>query len=325
MKINTTSKKIFVTGATGYVGQNLANSLVKKGHMVYVLTRKESSIFSNNKDVNVIVGDITDAISLPENIDTIFHCAGVIYQPNEMEKVNVLGTQNIVELALKNKCKLIHLSSAGVIGNTKEITLDENTICNPQNAYEISKYKAEQIVINAIKKGLNAYIIRPSTIFGIGKNIETNSFLQLVKAMRNNSYKNINQGIYNIIHIDEVVKAMIMLDEVDIPKGGVYQLNNAITYKDMDILVKNLQPSITRKTQIIPYSLAYLATITLTILCWVTHKKSPLTFSRLRALTNTKIYSQDKIVKTLDFQNTLSIEEYIKKVCEEYISLGLIP
>lgn len=319
------TKKIFVTGATGYVGKNLVNSLIEKGHKIYILTRKESLIFSNNKNIITIIGDIVNPIIFPENIDTIYHCAGVINEHKEMEKVNVLGTQNIVEIALKNNCKLIYLSSAGIIGKTNETTIDENTICNPQNAYEISKHKAEQIVTEGVKNGLKAHILRPTSIFGNGQNPKKDSFLQLAKSMRTGLYKNIGQGIYNIVHIDEVIKALIMLDEESIPKGEVYQLNNTITYLDMDILVKNLQPVVVKKTQTIPYYIAKLATIALTILCWITHKKNPLTFSRFKALINKSIYSQDKIMRNLDFQNTLPIEEYIKKVCREYINLGLMP
>ena len=316
--------KIFITGATGYVGRNLVNSLIKKGYGVYILIRKESSIFSNNKNVNIIIGDITEPIILPEGIDTIYHCAGVIRDPLEMEKVNVLGTKNIVEFALKNKCKLIYLSSAGIIGKVKENILNEKSICNPQNTYEISKYKAEQIVIEGIKKGLKAHILRPTTILGVGQNIKTDSFLQLMRSMRTGLYKNIGQGIYNVVHIDEVIKAMELLDEINIPFGETYLINNTITYKDMDILVKNLPPVIRKKTLKIPYFIAFIITILLTMFYFIINKKNPLTFSRLKTLTNKKIYSQNKIMETLPFKNTLTIEEYIKKVYGEYKALGLI-
>ncbi len=294
-------KKKFVTGATGYVGQHLVNSLIEKGHQVYVLMRKESPIFSSNKNINIIIGDITDPINLPPDIDTIYHCAGVIWETEQMEKVNVLGTKNIVEITERNDCQLIHLSSAGVI--------------NPHNAYEWSKYRGEKIVLEGIKIGLKARILRPTTIFGPGKNKEGNSFLELIKSMRNGSYKNIGQGIYNIVHIDEVVKAMIQLSEANIPYGGIYLVNNPITFKDLDILVKSLPPAITKKTKTIPYSIAWLAALILTLLCSITRRKNPLTFSRLKALTNTTAYSQNKIVEAIHFKNTLPIEEYIRDVC----------
>lgn len=330
MEVNNLSQKHpnkkFVTGATGFVGQNLVNSLTQKGYEVYILTRKESSVFSNNKNMKVIIGDINDPIILPKDVDTIYHCAGVIDELKDIERVNVLGTKNITEIALQNKCKLIHLSSAGVIGKTKEIILNENTICNPQNSYEISKYKAEQIILEAVKKGLNAYILRPTTIFGIKKDPKNDSFYQLIKAMRNGFYKNIGEkGIYNIVHINEVVRAMELLDKTNTSYRNIYLLNTPISYKNMNILVKNTNPIITKKTPTIIYPIAFLATTLLTLTYFITGKKNPLTFSRLKALTNKKIYSQDKIERDLLFKNACKVEEYIKKVCEEYISLGLIP
>ena len=302
MKINNLiRKKVCVTGATGYVGQYLVNSLVEKGHQVYVLTRKESPIFSNNNNINVIIGDITDPINLPPDIDTIYHCAGVIWETEQMEKVNVLGTKNIVEIAIRNDCQLIHLSSAGVI--------------NPHNAYEWSKYKGEKIVLEGIKIGLKAHILRPTTIFGPGKNREGDSFIELIKSMRSGSYKNIGQGIYNIVHIDEVAKGMLELSEANIPYGGIYLLNNPIVFKDMDVLVKNIPPVIAKKTKTIPYPVAWFVALVLTLICFITRRKNPLTFSRLKALTNKRAYSQNKIIEAIHFKNTLPIEEYIKKVC----------
>ena len=297
-------KKKIVTGATGYVGQHLVNSLIKNGYQVYVLTRQAFSIFSNNKNINVIIGDITDPIDLPPDIDTIYHCAGVIWETEQMEKVNVQGTKNIVEIALQNNCQLIHLSSAGAI--------------NPHNAYEWSKYRGEKIVLDGIKIGLKAHILRPTTIFGLGKNKEGDSFIELIKSMRSGSYKNIGQGIYNIVHVEEVVKAMIQLSEANIPYGDIYLINNPIAFKDIDILVKNIPPAIAKKTKTIPYPIAWFATLILTLICFITRQRNPLTFSRLKALTNTTAYSQNKIIEVIHFKNTLPIEEYIKKVCLDF-------
>ena len=302
---NPIEKKLFITGATGYVGRHLVNSLLKKGYIIYVLERERSNIFSNDKNVYQIIGNITDPIILPPGIDTIFHCAGVIWEIEQLEKVNVLGTKNIVDIAMKNNCQLIHLSSAGVIA--------------PHNAYEWSKCRGEKIVLEAIKIGLKAHILRPTTIFGPGKNREGNSFIELIKNMRNGYYKNIGHGVYNIVHVDEVVKAMIMLAETNIPHGDIYLINNPVAFRDIDMWVKSLPPVIAKKTKTVPYPVAWLIALVLTLACFITRRKNPLTFSRLRALTNTMAYSQDKIVEVIHFKNALPIEEYIKKVGSELL------
>ena len=83
----------------------------------------------------------------------------------------------------------------------------------------------------------------------------------------------------------------------------------------MDILVKNIPPVIAKKTKTIPYPVAWFIALILTLICFITCRKNPLTFSRLKALTNATAYSQNKIIEVVHFKNTLPIEEYIKKVC----------
>jgi nucleoside-diphosphate-sugar epimerase len=325
MLTTATDKKVLVTGATGYVGQHLVPSLLKENYTVYVLTREKDSIFMDNKQVTTIVGDITDPIDLPDGIETIYHCAGVIRELAAMEKVNVQGTQNIVNVAIGNNCTLIYLSSAGIVGETKEKILDERTSCNPQNAYEISKYRAEQVVLDGINKGLKTHILRPSTIFGAKKHPEQDSFFQLLKSMRTGYYKNVGQGMYNIVHIDEVVRALRLLGEASVPFRGIYIISNAIAYKDLNILVRNIPPVVHRATANIPYLGAWGISVALSLLCPIVRKKNPLTLSRLHALTNEQIYSQEKLLKETVFKNVSSVEDYLKTVCKKYIELGLLP
>jgi nucleoside-diphosphate-sugar epimerase len=240
-----------------------------------------------------------------------------------MEETNVAGTQNIVDLAIKNDCKLVYLSSAGITGTTDAKIINEDTACGPHNAYEISKYKAEHIVLDAIKKNLRTQILRPTTIFGADMDPEKNGFLQLAKSMRNGMYKNIGNGIYNIIHIDEAVRALELLDSTDIPNGGVYIINDPISYSDMDIIVKKLPPAVRKKTHRIPYFIAYSATFFLSLLSIISNKKSPLTFSRLKALTNTSTYSQEKL-KRLGFIPDKSTAEHVAETCEAYLGKGIL-
>ena len=312
MENSTEKKHVLVTGATGYVGRHLVDFLLQKKYEVYVLTRNKQSVFSGQNLVHTIIGDITDDFALPNGIQTIYHCAGVIYQKDEMDKVNIQGTKNIVALAIKNNCTLIYLSSAGITGKTNETIITENTPCHPQNAYEISKYTAENSVLEAIKhNGLRAQILRPTTIFGAGKNTKEDTFLKLIQTMRTDWYKQIGDGVYNIIHVDEVVRALWLLDQDTVPNGAIYILNTPIHYKQLDSIVKSTTPTITQKTQTIPYAVAYLGTLFLTIVCSILHKKNPLTFSRLKALTNTQIYSADKIKKELFFVPQKTVEQYI--------------
>ncbi len=301
------AKRIFITGATGYVGKNLMKALLLKGHDVYALK-----------------GDIADQISLPGNIDVIYHCAGVIKKKEEMERVNVLGTENIIKAAQENNCVLIHLSSAGIIGSTNQAVLDENTACRPRNDYEMTKYRAEIAVKNAVKNGLRARILRPVVIFGPDKKTEGDSFFELLKSMRKGYYMNIGKGVCNMVHIDEVVKALLALGEADTPFGDTYILGNHLPYAEMDKIVKGASPAVLKKTMSFPYPVALAAASALSLAAMIFRKKNPLTFSRLRVLTDNRIYSQEKIEKGMHFQNSFPVEEYLKKTCEKYIADGAL-
>lgn len=320
-----TNKKILVTGSTGYVGQRLVAALAQSGADIYALSRSESSLFTQYANVRVVQGDVTEPITIPDVVGVIYHCAGVISDSHQMDKVNVEGTQNIVNLAIKNNSKLIYLSSAGIVGKTEAKIIDEDTPCRPHNAYEISKLNAENLVMTATQRGLSAQILRPATIFGQDKvRPEIESFFQLIKSMRTGLYRNIGEGVCNIVHIDEVVKALLLLDETEKAPDS-YILSNHISYRDLDILVKNLNPRMKKKSQTIPYFVGHTIALGFGIISTVFNKKNPLTFSRLRALTNKSIYSQKKIENHLSFKNIRTVEESITKTFQAYIDAGLLP
>ena len=231
---------IVVTGGTGFIGRCLVASLVSDNVEVCVITRKSARHLSLPGSVKVMQADITEEFTLPEGVTTIYNCAGILHDKDEMNRVNVSGTRNVAIKALENRMSPVHLSSAGVVGEPKKGIINETMECKPKTEYEISKYHAEQIVLEYVKKGLNAQILRPTIVFGAGKNAAEDSFYQLIMTIRSGLYRNINKGkgIYNIIHKDEVVRALRILGEKDLPNGGYYFLNSPISFGEFASIVK---------------------------------------------------------------------------------------
>lgn len=214
-------KTIFITGATGFVGSNLACEFLKHGYQLKLLVRGENAkeridklfcqLFEEQKDyhkikrnLEIIKGDITKenlGICAPDihrltqqGIDVIFHCAASTSfdetRKKEIEKQNVGGTQNILELMCRLKIYNLHyISTAYVAGQTKGIVyedeLDKGQTFN--NPYEESKFKAEQLVRNYRDKYLlNTTIYRPAIIVGDSKTGRTSSlfgFYALVRSL----------------------------------------------------------------------------------------------------------------------------------------------
>ncbi len=314
-------RAVLVTGATGFIGRYVVSHLLGAGLRVFALIPEgEDHPFYTEGAVEVIRGDITEPLQIPAEVGAIYHCAGVIKRDGEMERVNVQGTQNIVEAAIAHYCRLIHLSSAGVVGDTKEKIIDEKTPCNPDSLYEKTKFMAEKVIREAIARGLKAQILRPTIVFGTGRAPGDDSFLQLIRAITVGNYRNISRGngIYNIVYAGEVARAMHALDDDAIPNGGIFIINTPICFAEFASTICIVAGKDNMKIGNIPYVAALGAAAAFSSLSLLTGRKRSLTFSRLKALTERRTFSQDRLVLETPYRPLHTVHEYLKKVCIEY-------
>ncbi|MTI30933.1 SDR family NAD(P)-dependent oxidoreductase [Xanthovirga aplysinae] len=168
-----------VTGATGLIGYNIVDTLIKRGRKVRVLLRSiEKGKLLLPNECEFVQGDITDKASLEKAVkgcSVIYHSAGFPEQwmrdPNIFQEVNVQGTKNIAEIALQEKVKsFIYTSTIDVFQGESLKEYDESII-DPEpkgTYYERSKQQADQIVVEVMKKGLPAIFIHPSAVYGPG-------------------------------------------------------------------------------------------------------------------------------------------------------------
>ena len=175
---------VLVTGGTGFIGAYIIQELITKGYSVKALHRRNNFPFYISKEtlskVEWIQGDILDVVTLEnamDNVDAIIHSAAIVSFDKklreQMYRINVEGTANVVNLALeKNIKRLIHISSVAAIGRTaKGQTVDEEKkwVTSSLNThYAISKQKSEMEVWRAMAEGLSAVIVNPSTVLGFG-------------------------------------------------------------------------------------------------------------------------------------------------------------
>ncbi|TVR78879.1 MAG: NAD-dependent epimerase/dehydratase family protein [Chitinophagaceae bacterium] len=170
--------KAFVTGGTGFIGINLIHLLAEKGWEITVLHRKTSNLNPVKlPGIQFQEGDVTNFASIikaiPEGTDVIFNLAASTntWSKNNKQQteINNLGTQNMVNAALQKKVKrFIHTSSIVAYG-IHDAEINENTPSNAEKLdfnYSITKFQSEQIVKNAVKKGLDAVILNPANVIG---------------------------------------------------------------------------------------------------------------------------------------------------------------
>lgn len=214
--------KVLVTGANGFLGSWLTRALVKEGHEVYALVRTDSDL-SELQDVNCnyLYGDITDLDSLYKaftGIDTVFHTAGLIaYKKKDrtrMEKVNVFGTENVMDACLtKGVRKLVYVSSVVAVGAgfQPQQVLNEDSPYNVKAlslGYFETKRAAEELVLKAHReKNLDCVIVNPSTIYGEG-DAKKGSRKTQVKVARG-EFKFYTSGGVSVVAVEDVVQAIL--------------------------------------------------------------------------------------------------------------------
>jgi nucleoside-diphosphate-sugar epimerase len=165
---------VLITGATGLVGFTIARELVAKKYTVRALVRSESKQIPEG--VERVLGDVTDADSVRRAVEGakyVVHAAGLPEQwmkdPAELERVNVGGTQNVLDAALAAKVeRLLYVSTIDVFAAENGAEYDESVIdpVPKATAYERSKQEADRRAVSAIERGLAVVFIHPSAVYG---------------------------------------------------------------------------------------------------------------------------------------------------------------
>src|SRR5262245_46895549 len=182
---------ILVTGATGFLGANLVRYLLAQGEDVRILVRSSSKAKPLiAQGAKAVVGDIADCQALQRalpGVGVIYHLAGRLYTPDvpakEYDRVHVQGTRALLDCCQKQPGlqRFIHVSTTGVIGITGDRPADEHATCAPTNAYEQTKWQAEQLVRVALQRGLPAVIVRPGLVYGPG-DLHLLGFFRIIRS-----------------------------------------------------------------------------------------------------------------------------------------------
>jgi dihydroflavonol-4-reductase len=227
-----------ITGGSGHVGANLVRELSNRGYKVRCIDFDGDHRAFEGYDVELIKGSVTDVESLDKaftGVDVVFHTAAIISLERKnrdlIRSVNVEGTKNVCEMALKHKIsKLIHFSSVDAfirepldapLLEDRSLVVDQNTV-----PYDLSKADAQRIVLEYCERGLDASIIHPSGIFGpndFKPSLFGQEFLNIAKGKRPYS---INVG-YDYVDVRDLCETAVNCIEKGMSKqnyivGGNY-------------------------------------------------------------------------------------------------------
>ena len=174
--------RICVTGADGFIGSHLADSLLELGHEVRALVQYNSTnstgwLEPDRENLEVVAGDIRDPSQMDDlvhGVEQVFHLAALIAiphsysAPNSYVATNVLGTQNLLNSSRKHGVKrFIHTSTSEVYGSAIRTPIDETHPLQAQSPYSASKIGADALAQSYWTSfDLPVVTIRPFNTFG---------------------------------------------------------------------------------------------------------------------------------------------------------------
>lgn len=303
---------ILVTGGTGFLGSTLIKFLVDGGAAVIATKREQSAIpeiLRSSSLVQWVDADITDYFSLAdlfEGVTKVYHCAAKIsYQKEDwasMLHTNVEGTKHIVNLCLEHGARLVHVSSIAALGERKanELISEKNQWDDgaDNSKYALSKYESEMEVWRGIVEGLDAVIVNPSVIMGVGTGRKGSGVIfELVQK----GLKIYPPGTIGVVDVEDVARLMIMLMNNTEITGERFVLNsenlsNKSLLERVAILLEKPAPRIEAK----PFMLGAAWRIA-KLVAFIKGTRPTLTRETAQAAASMLAYSNKKITDTTGY------------------------
>lgn len=265
--------KVFVTGATGFIGQPLARDFLDRGWDVVALVRNPESAEARTIQsfgARLVQGDITDRESMRaamDNMDVVVHNAawyemGITKKAwAKMHAINVEGTDNTLGLAVELKIpKIIYTSSVVALGSTGKTVADESFQPRtfPLSYYMRTKREAHDIALDLQQLNAPLVIACPSNVIGVGDHSPWGYFARMYVRGFMPPIGWMPNTIYSCVHVDDVAEAMALIVEKG-QSGQTYLLaGEAKTMREI-IGIWNKTPGGLKSKLWLPRSLAMLA------------------------------------------------------------------
>ena len=222
--------KIFVTGATGYIGGSVAERLLRGGHVLSGLVRSESGAKEvEARGMRAVRGSLDD-------FDVIARAAREADAVIDTAESNHPGVVDAIASAVRGSGKFfLHTSGSGIVatdaaGELVDTIYDEYSSFTPSFPRMVQRAAIDQVVFDCAKHNVRSVVIRPTMIYGGGRGFRKES--AQVPALIENAKKagiglHIGRGenLWSNVHIDDVVD-LYLLALQKAPAGALYYAEN---------------------------------------------------------------------------------------------------
>jgi len=208
--------RLFVTGATGFVGAHVAQLAAQQGAELRVLARPTSKLNQLPRHAEVVTGDLREPAAFAsalEGCDALIHVAADyrlwVPDPAEMYRANVEGTLELLRLAREAGVpRVVYTSSVATMGFHGDAVVDEDTPVTEAamiGHYKRSKWLAEQAAIEAARAGQQVILLNPTTPIGSMDMKPTPTGRIVVDFLNRNFPAYVDTGL-NLVDVEEIAR-----------------------------------------------------------------------------------------------------------------------
>lgn len=218
--------RVFVTGATGFIGGRVVRLLRARGDEVVALVRSPHKAEDlRGLQVSLVEGDLSDRAHLERAMrgcDLVIHAAAMYKAGiasaacNSMRETNLTGTRNVLQAAVGAEAqRILYVSTVGYFGNTRGRVVDESftrTDFDWLSCYDETKYLAHQVALEMAADGAPIVIAMPGGVYGPGDT----SDLRLVFDMARRGWAKVlvlPETGFNFVHIDDAADGILLAAE----------------------------------------------------------------------------------------------------------------
>jgi dihydroflavonol-4-reductase len=230
--------RVFVTGATGFIGGHVARKLRDRGEDVVALVRSPDKAGDLRElDCELVEGDLSDEAAIKKGVegcDAVVH-GGAVYKVGIPKKereamwdANVRGTERVLDAAHEAGAqRVVYVSTCNVFGNTKGELVDESYRRDESEGflsyYDETKYRAHEVAEDRLGKGYPIVIVQPGGVYGPNDHSEIGNMIDQARTGKL-KMKMFPETGFMLIHVEDVAEGILLaLDKGEV--GEAYVLS----------------------------------------------------------------------------------------------------
>ena len=326
---------VLVTGATGFVGANVARRLVAEGHRVRVLARPASSLTAlEGCAVEVVRGDVLEPDSVARAIQgcaQVFHLAADYRlwakDPSEIYRNNVDGTRNLLEACVQARVeRVVYTSSVGTLGVPRDGSPGTETtpvsIHDMIGSYKRSKFLAERVAEEYVAHGLPVVIVNPSNPIGPWEVRPTPTGQLILDYLLRRMFATFDTGL-NLVHVADVARGHLLAAQ----RGhvgekyilGCHNLSLTEIFRILESVTGIRAPRVR-----VPHALIYVVALVNEGVARATGRPPRVPLSGVRMARKHMYFSAAKAVRELGLPQT-PVEPALREAVDWFVAHGYAP